>query len=72
MCEKCVFIIYKDNIKIRNGRATKTVHICTVSATTSDCVNFCKIEKGTPFTHFGPKKTSTSMGVKLCIYAQLL
>ena len=28
-----------------------------VRAITSDCVNFCKIEKGSLFTHFGPKNT---------------
>ena len=37
-------------------------------AITSDCVNLCKIEKGSLFTHFGSKNTHISWGkiVHLC------
>ena len=41
-------------------------------ATTSTCVNSCKIEKSLPIYTFWPKKTLTSVSVKLYIYAQLL
>ena len=32
----------------------------TLRAITSNCVNFCKIEKGSLFTHFGSKNTHIS------------
>ena len=32
----------------------------TLRAITSDCVNFCKIEKSNLFIHFGPKSTHIS------------
>ena len=40
-------------------------------AITSDCVNLCKIEKGSLFTHFCSKKTHISWGkiVHLCTIA---
>ena len=42
-----------------------------VKAIISDCVNFCKREKGSLFTHFGPKNTHISRCkiVDLCTIA---
>ena len=55
---KCHFSPYFSLIIFHHPCFTPTKY--TLRAITSDCINFCKIEKCSLFTHFGPKNTHIS------------
>ena len=64
--------IWSRSLDLSLSLSSDYAHIfVSVRAITSDCVNLCKIEKGSLFTHFCSKKTHISWGkiVHLCTIA---